>query len=140
MDIKVMYSDDESKRQEAIMKYSSELQSRDILLLISAATSFYNILVPQHDKIDIKTVTGTCKEERALSAIYNLKSLQKYNVSEIGDPNIFAKDVKSFLIKMHYMAYQQYMGSEVSKCLNWGYFETSLHYISNEWTELGLGG
>ena len=130
MDVRVMYGTDQ---EAAIKKYSQELESRGILLLIRTAIQIYN--VAYQDRIDVEMWRiGYSAEDRQSFIAINLQKLKKkeeYNQAHIRLPQYPAKDLKALLLKFLWMGYGQlpeFTGSELdsSKYLNWKYFQKSL--------------
>ena len=124
MDVTLFYGS-EDKQSAIIKKYSQELESRGVLLLIAKAIDMYNRLVLPKDKIDLNGNPDLVRQSSMSEILYNLRSLSLLNnEAEITNPNIYVRDMKRFLIKMYWMGY-----AEHTQYLNWKYVRNSLRFI-----------
>eukprot|EP01083_Nonionella_stella_P080029 219685_1 len=136
MDVRVMYGDalpnpsnytwhdrlrKEIKRdpKEAALKYGYELQSKDILGLAAAGINLYNLLFPTAFKILLVPYSNGYDEKASKALIdYNWKVLNDYYSREVyRNHTIMPSNVRTLLIKMHWLAYEQLPENDADGCI-----------------------
>eukprot|EP01083_Nonionella_stella_P082960 229203_1 len=149
MDVRVLYGDalpDPMNRTShdtwhdrlgkvAALKYGYELQSKDILGLAAAGLNLYNLLFPVESKILLKSYPESHDEKsRKEMVAYNWRALNEHYTHALYKTHTSMPcSIRTFLIKMHWLAYQQLpendMDGAAGSCLKWQTFRQWLKHI-----------
>ena len=113
-------------------RLQDNLESVMIIDLVAVALHLWNKLCPVHQRIELKFCANSHSVQDRNEFVQINQYLLKTHYHTLSNPNVPPRDIREFLIKIHWIAYYQAEGIEpypTKYYLNWDKFINWLNYI-----------